>query len=64
MVYHAYKISHWKKLDETWYVDGVTIIGVPFCGLKGIWKKTTDMTQNPTRCQNYAIKFVDKNPPS
>jgi len=29
-VCHAYRINHWKELDETWYVDEVTIIGVPF----------------------------------
>ena len=28
-------------MGKTWYVDGVTIIEVPFCGLKGIGKKTT-----------------------
>jgi len=32
-----------KLLEEkkTWPVDGVTIVGVPFCGLKGVRKKTT-----------------------
>jgi len=29
-VCHAYRINHWNKLDETWHVDGVTIVGVPF----------------------------------
>ena len=33
-VCHAYKVNHWKELRETWHVDGVTIVGVPFCGLK------------------------------
>jgi len=40
-VCHAYRVNHWKELDETWHISGVTIIGVPFCGLKGIVKKTT-----------------------
>ena len=33
-VWHAYKVNHWKELDETWHVNGVTIVGVPFCGRK------------------------------
>jgi len=39
----AYRVNHWKELDETWHVGGVNIIGVPFCGLKGIQKKTTEI---------------------
>ena len=27
---HAYKVNHWKELDENWHVDGVTIVGVLF----------------------------------
>ena len=43
---HAYRINHWKELDETWHVGAVTIIGVPFCGNRE--KDHGDMTQNPT----------------
>jgi len=28
-VFHAYRVNHWKELDETWHVGGVTIVGVP-----------------------------------
>jgi len=41
-VCHTYRVNQWKELDETWHIDGVTIIGVPFCDLKGIRKKTTE----------------------
>jgi len=41
-VCHAYRVNRWKELDESWHVGGVIIVGVPFCGLKGIWKKITD----------------------
>ena len=48
-VCHAYRVSRWKELGETWHVGGVIIVGVPFCGFKGIRKKDHgDMTQNPT----------------
>ena len=40
---HAYRINHWKELDETLHVGGVTVVGVPFCGLKGIRKKITEI---------------------
>jgi len=40
---HAYRVNRRKELVETWNVDGATIVGVPFCGLKGIKKKTTDI---------------------
>ena len=39
----SYRVNQWKELDETWRVSGVTIVGVPFCGLKGIQNKTTDI---------------------
>ena len=42
-VCHAYGVNHCKELVETWHVDGVTIVGVPFCGLKGIGRKTTEI---------------------
>ena len=49
---------------ETCHVDGVTFIGVPFCGLKGIRKIQLyhgDMTQNPTSVKimwsNLWLKF-------
>jgi len=40
---HGYRVNHWKDLDEIWHVGKVTIVGVPFCGLKGIRKKTTEI---------------------
>ena len=58
---HAYRVNYWKKLDETWHVGGVTIIEVPFCGLKGIHKRPWRYDTKPNRCQNYAVEFV---PPS
>jgi len=42
-VCYAYRVNHWKELVETWNVDGVTIIGVPCCSLKGIGKKATEL---------------------
>jgi len=42
-VCHAYRVNRWKELVETWHVGGVTIVGVPFCGFKGIRKKTTEI---------------------
>ena len=42
-VCHAYRVNHWKELDDTWHVGGVTIVGVLFCGLKGIRKETTEI---------------------
>ena len=44
---HTYMVNHWKELDETWHVDGVTIVGVPFCSLNKSEKDHRDMTQNP-----------------
>ena len=26
----TYRVNHWKELDKTWHVDGVTIVGVIF----------------------------------
>jgi len=42
-VFHAYRVNCWKEFVETWHVDGITIVEVPFCGLKGIGKKTTEI---------------------
>jgi len=42
-VCHAYRVKRWKKLDETWHVGGVIIIGVDFCGLEGIVRKSTEI---------------------
>jgi len=38
-----YGVNRWKELNETWHVGGVIIIEVPFCGLKGIRKRTTEI---------------------
>jgi len=42
-VCRTYRVNCWKGLDESWHVDRVTIVGVPFCGLKGIGKKTMEI---------------------
>jgi len=36
-------VNRWKELNETWHVGEVIIAGVPFCDLKGIRKKTTEL---------------------
>ena len=33
------RLNHWKELVETWHVNVVIIIGVPFCGLKESGKR-------------------------
>ena len=35
-VYHAYRVNRRKELLETWHVDGILFVGMPFCGLKVI----------------------------
>ena len=47
-VCHAYRVNCWKELVETWHVDGVTIVGVPFCGFKDSENDHGDIMQNPT----------------
>ena len=42
-VYHAYRVNSFEESVENCYVDGATIVGVPFCGLKGIGIKTTEI---------------------
>ena len=49
---HAHRVNHLKEWAENCYVDGLTIVGVPFCGLKGIqlkaieiWHKTQPVSQ-------------------
>jgi len=42
-VCHTYRVNCRKELDETWHVGGVIIVGVPFCDLKGIRKKTMEI---------------------
>jgi len=59
-VCHAYRVNHWKELDEAWHVGGVIIVGVHFCGLKGIQKRPQRYDTKPNRCLNYTIEFVNK----
>ena len=40
---HAYRVNRFMELVENCYVDGVTIVGVPFGGLKGIEIKTMEI---------------------
>ena len=49
---HAYRVNRFMEWVENCYVDGVTIVGVPFGGLKGIeiktmeiWHKTQPVSQ-------------------
>ena len=42
-VCHAYRVNFFEESVENCYVDGATIVGVPFCGLKGIGTKTTEI---------------------
>ena len=48
-VCHAYRVNPSEESVENCYVDGATIVGVPFCRNRG--KDHGDMTQNPT-CVN------------
>ena len=42
-VCHAYKVNPLEESVENSYVDGATIVGVPFCGLKRIGIKTMEI---------------------
>ena len=42
-VCHAYRVNPFEESVANCYVDGATIVGVPFCGLKGIGIKTTEI---------------------
>ena len=42
-VCHAYRVNSFEESVGNCYVDGATILGVPFCGLKGIGIKTTEI---------------------
>ena len=42
-VCHAYRVNSFEESVENCYVDGVIIVGVPFCGFKGIGTKTTEI---------------------
>ena len=39
----AYRVNRFMECVANCYVDGVTIVGVPFGGLKGIEIKTTEI---------------------
>ena len=42
-VCHAHRVNRWKEYPDNCYVDGITIVGVPFCGLKGIQLKAIEI---------------------
>ena len=42
-VCHAYRVSPLEESVENCYVDGATIVGVPFCSLKRIGIKTMEI---------------------
>ena len=42
-VCHAYRVNPLEESVENCYVDGATIVGVYFCGLKGIGIKTMEV---------------------
>ena len=41
--HHVHRVNPIKERVENCYVDGLTIVGVPFCGLKGINIKTMEI---------------------
>ena len=42
-VCHTYRVNSFEESAEHCYVDEATIVGVPFCGLKRIKIKTTEI---------------------
>ena len=42
-VCHAYRVNSFEESVKNCYADGKTIVGVPFCGLKGIGIKTMEI---------------------
>ena len=60
-VCHAYRVNPLEESVENRYVDGATIVGVPFCGLKRNRDKDHgDMTQNPTCVKVTGSIFMNK----
>ena len=57
---HAYKVNCLEEWVETWHVDGVDIVGVPFVVWKESRKRPWRYDIKSNRCQNYAIKVVNK----
>jgi len=58
---HTYKVNHCKGQVKTWHVDGVTIVGVHFCGFKWIEKKNLSVKANPTCAKIMQLIFMNKN---
>ena len=58
-VYHAYRVNHLKQLVETWHVNGVTIVKVPFMVGKELCKRIWRYDIKPNWCQNYVIEFMN-----
>jgi len=55
---YTYRANCWKQLVETWHVDEVIIVGVPFWNQE---KEHRNITQNPTSIKiSDMIKFVNK----
>jgi len=38
-------LYHWKELVKVWHINGVTIVEVSFCDLKGIRKKNQPVSK-------------------
>jgi len=47
---HFHKSRSALKLDDTWHVGGVTIVGVSFCDLKGVRKRPQRYDTKPNQC--------------
>ena len=58
-VCHAYRVNSFEESVENCYVDGATIVGVSFCGLKGIGIRPWRYDTKPDLCQNYVIDFYE-----
>ena len=57
-VCHAHRVNRLKERAENCYVDGVTIVGVPFCGLKGIQLKAIEISHKTQPVSQLCDRFL------
>ena len=57
-VCHAYRVNLLEESVENRYVDGATIVGVPFCGLKGIEIKTMEILHKTQPVSKLRDRFL------
>ena len=57
-VCHAYRVNSFEESVENYYVDGATIVGVPFCGLKGIGTKPTEILHKTRPVSKLRDRFL------